>query len=155
VEEVQQSVTAEDHNVSFSPFAPQDQLATRLSSADIHVVSLRPEWTGTVVPSKFFGALAVGRPVLFIGSPDCSVAQIIRQYGVGWVCSPGQEAAVAAELRKFANNPWRLQALRETCHKTYQTYFSFEAALNRFDAELRALVGQQTETEISTTVGAR
>ncbi len=57
-------------NISFVPFTAQENLEARLSAADVHVVSLRDEWTGTVVPSKLFGALAVGRPVLFAGSPE-------------------------------------------------------------------------------------
>jgi glycosyltransferase involved in cell wall biosynthesis len=155
VSQVEDAVTADDRNVSFAGFVPQDQLEARLSAADIHVVSLRPEWTGTVVPSKFFGALAVGRPVLFIGSEDSSVAQIIHQYGVGWVCSPGNETRVADELRQVASNPWRLQALRESCYQVYQAHFSREIIVNRFDSELRALVGESSETAIPATVGAR
>jgi hypothetical protein len=46
---------------------------------------LRKEWTGTVVPSKFFGALAIGQPVLFVGSRESSVARIIEEHGVGWL----------------------------------------------------------------------
>ena len=68
------------------PFAfKQSDLEVRLSAADIHVVTLRDEWTGTVVPSKFFGALAVGRPVLFAGSPKSAVARWIVKHRVGWV----------------------------------------------------------------------
>lgn len=108
-----------------------------------------------MVPSKFFGALAVGRPVLFVGSDDCYLAQIIRQHGVGWVCSPGQESRVADELRNLANNPWRLQALRETCFQTYKNHFSRETTVSLFDTELRALIGQPAEIAIPATMGAR
>jgi hypothetical protein len=37
-----------------------DRLAARLSAADVHNISLREDWTATVIPSKFFGALAIG-----------------------------------------------------------------------------------------------
>ncbi len=70
-------------NITFAPFAAQEKLESRLSAADIHIVSLREEWTGTVVPSKFFGALAAGRPVLFEGSPESAIAHWIREYNVG------------------------------------------------------------------------
>src|SRR5947207_3385526 len=40
------AVREDDTNVSFCGFASADQLERRLSAADIHVVSLRPEWTG-------------------------------------------------------------------------------------------------------------
>src|SRR5439155_12521003 len=65
-EELRAAVSEKDTNVRFVPFAEEEQLESRLSTADIHIVSLREEWTGCVVPSKFFGALAAGRPVLFV-----------------------------------------------------------------------------------------
>jgi glycosyltransferase involved in cell wall biosynthesis len=143
--EVQAAITSDDRNISFAPFAPAGQLEARLSSADIHVVSLRPEWTGTVVPSKFFGALAAGRPVLFIGSEQCCIAQIIRHHGLGWVCSPGGEAEIARQLGDLANDMNSLRSLQERCHQAYRSHFSRETVLDAFDRNLRNLLpAQQT-----------
>jgi glycosyltransferase involved in cell wall biosynthesis len=138
--EVRKAVTPADHNISFASFVPVDQLEARLSAADIHVVSLRPEWTGTVVPCKFFGALAAGRPVLFTGSEDCSIARLIRHHGVGWVCSPGKESEVAQQLRLIAKEPESLLALKKHCHRVYWQNFSREAAIEGFDQDLRNLI---------------
>lgn len=71
--------------VRFAPFADEQRLKRRLAAADIHLVSLRPTWTGAVLPSKFFGSLAIGRPVLFAGSADCAIATWIRRWDLGWV----------------------------------------------------------------------
>jgi hypothetical protein len=140
VAELKRAITTDDCNVSFAPFAPADQLEARLSAADIHVVSLRPEWTGTVVPSKFFGALAAGRPVLFIGSEACCIAQIIRRHGLGWVCPPGAESAVASQLSELAADPSLLRGLQERCHQTYKKLFSRDIVIDAFDLELRNLL---------------
>ena len=137
--EVRSAVTADDANISFAPFAPQDRLEARLGAADIHIVSLRRDWTGTVVPSKFFGALAGGRPILFIGDEQSFLASVIRQHAVGWVCSPGQEQAVARELRALAENPSSLAPLRKHCHRVYQNFFARELLLNHLDSDLRNL----------------
>jgi glycosyltransferase involved in cell wall biosynthesis len=137
--EFRDAVTSHDHNISFVSFAPHDRLGVRLSAADIHVVSLRSEWTGTVMPSKFFGALAVGRPVLFIGSDDSFAARIIRKYRVGWVCSPGAELTIVDELRTLSKRLPHMQELREHCYRVYQTHFSRELLLDGFDLDLRAL----------------
>src|SRR5262249_20400445 len=75
--ELRAAVGPEDGNIHFADFAPEAVLARRLGAADIHLVSLRPSWTGAVVPSKFFGSLAAGRPVLFAGSRDAAVARWI------------------------------------------------------------------------------
>lgn len=47
---------------------PLEQLAGLLVTPDIHLITLRPSFTGYVLPSKVFGCIASGRPVLFIGS---------------------------------------------------------------------------------------
>lgn len=139
-DQVRAAVNEQDRNISFVPFARPDRLQARLSAPDIHIVSLRPEWTGTVVPSKFFGALAAGRPVLFIGSEESFVARQIRQHGLGWVCSPGMERAVAAELRTLIAARERLLELRRHCHRVYAAQFSKTTCLDRFDRELRDLL---------------
>jgi len=140
--DVRNAVTSEDHNISFVPFAPQDRLEARLSAPDIHIVSLRSNWTGTVVPSKFFGALAAGRPVLFIGDEQSYVARVIRAHSVGWVCSPGAEQTVARELQALAENPASLERLRRHCHRVYQDFFSRDLLLDQFDSDLRSLSGE-------------
>src|SRR5205823_10518557 len=52
-------------NVRFADYAPRERLSESLSSADAHLVTLLPQLEGLIVPSKFYGVLAVARPVLF------------------------------------------------------------------------------------------
>jgi glycosyltransferase involved in cell wall biosynthesis len=138
--ELRQAITAEDANIGFVPFASTDHLADRLAAADVHIVSLRPEWTGTVIPSKFFGALAIGRPVIFFGDHNSSIAEWIRRYQVGWVWEPGKTAAIAAELCQLAQDETEMRALRERCHRVYLEQFSREVILNTWDHQLRELI---------------
>jgi hypothetical protein len=77
-------------NIRFAAFADEDTIQRRLEAADFHLGSLRLEYTGVVVPSKFFAALAVGRLFIFAGTDDTSVAQWIRQHDVGLVLEPGR-----------------------------------------------------------------
>jgi glycosyltransferase involved in cell wall biosynthesis len=112
---------------------------------------LRPEWTGTVVPSKFFGALAAGRPVLFIGSECCCVAQIIRRFELGWVCSPGQEESVAEELKKVAADMSSMSSLQKRCHETYRLHFARETVLDGFDRDLRNILPVEVESVVDLT----
>jgi len=139
-EELKKAVTAEDTNVSFAGFAPEAELEKRLTACDLHLVSLRPEWTGTVVPSKFFGALAAGRGVLYAGSPDSAIARWVREFNVGWVLTAENLPQVAAELRVMSSDPSALAALRQRCFATYRTHFSKDHQLGLWNEELRALV---------------
>lgn len=64
------SRAAEDlPNVEIHDYFPPDRTEELLSAADVHVVSIRPEWASVLVPSKLYGAAATGSPVLFLGAP--------------------------------------------------------------------------------------
>jgi colanic acid biosynthesis glycosyl transferase WcaI len=111
--------------VRLAAFAPEEVLQKRLAAADVHMVSLHPDWTGTVVPSKFFGALAVGRPVLFAGRSDSAIARWIRQHNVGWVLdSDASIELVAQQLRAIAADRAQLAELQQRCFDVYHQHFS-------------------------------
>src|SRR5690606_1426934 len=85
------SATAEhpDAPLELHPYADAAELANHLASADIHLVSLEPKWTGTMVRSKLQGIFAVGRPVIFVGDRESSIGQWITESGGGIVVPPG------------------------------------------------------------------
>jgi glycosyltransferase involved in cell wall biosynthesis len=139
-EELRAAVGPEDTNVRLAGFAPEAALEKRLAAADIHLVSLRPEWTGLVVPSKFFGALAAGRPVIFAGAREAAIARWIEEHRVGWVLDGPSREVVAAELRSLAAAPEQLGVLQRHCHQVYQKHFSREQVMNQWDWELSNLL---------------
>ena len=140
--------------VHFAGFASSDRLEARLGAADVHIVSLREDWTGTVVPSKFFGALAMGRPVLFIGSEESAVARWIRELGVGWVLVPETMSEVIGELLAVARSPRTKETLFRHCQQVYRQHFSRNLALDRWDTELRRLVEMPGERAVPAQVAA-
>lgn len=139
-DELHAAVTADDRNISFAGFASEEALALRLTAADIHLVSLRPQWTGVVVPSKFFGCLAAGRPVLFAGGRDSCIAQWIVEHRVGWILDAQALLEVAKQLLALAENPGSLQEMRAHCHNVYRDHFSKTVMMDCWHAELQKLV---------------
>src|SRR5262249_34326285 len=121
---LRESVKQDDPNVSFCDFAPAHRLERRLSAADIHVVSLRPEWTGMVVASKFVGAIAAGRPVLFAGSSASAVAKWIKEYELGWILTADNVTDTSAQIIRYMNAAGENARMRERCFEIYQTRFS-------------------------------
>ena len=138
--ELHQAVTPDDTNVSFIDFAPQDKLEQRLSAADIHMVSLRAGYEGTVVPSKFQGALAAGRPILYSG-PECSaVSEWIGQYGLGWALAHENLDPIAENLVQLKDDLAARTALNRRCFDVYHSQFSKKAVIDRLNQSLKLLV---------------
>jgi glycosyltransferase involved in cell wall biosynthesis len=133
---------SDDKNIRFVEFASPEHLSARLSAPDIHIVSLRENWTGTVVPSKFFGAIAVGRPVLFEGSEKSCIAEWIRQYKVGWVLTLGNMEKMKSEILAFSENVDRKQDMFKHCWRVYQENFSKNAVISNWVKELQSLKPQ-------------
>lgn len=138
--ELRNAVTEEDSNISFPGFAPLERLEQRLSAADVHVVSLRSGYEGTVVPSKFQGALAAGRPILYSGPSASAVASWIDEHGLGWNLREDNLDAVAADLIKLKDDPDRLGRLNRTCFDTYHARFSRASVIELLDRDMRALL---------------
>jgi len=73
-------------NVRFLPYQKREDLPSLFNAADIHLVTLRDEVAGLLVPSKYSSALAAGKPVLLVGGAGADLHQEITERGVGWVC---------------------------------------------------------------------
>jgi colanic acid biosynthesis glycosyl transferase WcaI len=136
------AVGPDDHNISLAGYAREDEVATRLTAADIHLASLQPPWTGIAVPSKFFGSLAAGRPVLFAGPRESAIAKWIEQHDVGWVLDDSSAATITEELRSLAVDPGRLRERQRRCLEVYDREFARERLLDRWDRTLRALLNR-------------
>ena len=92
-------------NIRFLPSQSVEKLSESLSAADAHLVTMRQNLCGLVVPSKVYGVLASGRPCLFVGPGDSEAARLIRETDSGFVVEPGQSAQLASEILDWAGNP--------------------------------------------------
>ncbi len=147
LDELKRAVLERNAAVDFVPFASPDKLRDRLACADIHVVTLRSEWTGMVVPSKFFGALAAGRPILFAGGEESSLAQWIREFDIGWVLTPENIQEVCEQLVGYKNSLPQIAAMQRRCFTVYRQFFSRESQIDKFDHALRHLVHGDCRSE--------
>lgn len=91
-------------NVQFRTYQNQADLPFSLSAGDIHLVSQRPEVEGFVFPSKLYGILAAGRPVVFIGAPDGEISRLIEREGIGVAVRQGDAAGLAGQLVRLAGD---------------------------------------------------
>ncbi|WP_435893008.1 glycosyltransferase family 4 protein [Oceaniferula spumae] len=108
--------------VELYPYVNSELLDTHLATADVHVVSLRPDWDGTMLPSKLQGIFAAGRPVILIGSEESSIGRWVLESGGGWVVPPGdvQALAIAVEQSRIpAENEQRGKFAREFSEKRF------------------------------------
>ena len=92
-------------SVELRPYVGRDSLSQSLSAGDIGLVTQREACCGSVVPSKVYGIMAAGRPILFIGPEDATPARIVERFGCGWHVNCNDSSALTALLKYLAANP--------------------------------------------------
>jgi glycosyltransferase involved in cell wall biosynthesis len=116
-------------NVSFQPYQPLDRLPLSLTVPDVHLVSLKPELEGLIVPSKFYAVLAAGRPVLFVGDPQSEMAKQIYAAECGRAFAVGSHADLASAIRELAANPAEVAEMGARARGLWAERFRREHAL--------------------------
>jgi len=77
-------------------------------------VCMGDDMVGMVHPCKVYGAMAVRRPILFIGPTPSHVADLLAEYDIGAHVRHGDvEGAVATIRRLAATEPARLREMGE------------------------------------------
>lgn len=88
-------------NIRLLPTQPSARLRDLMESGDVHLISMKHEAAGMLVPSKLYAALATGRPCILIGPDQTETARVINEYGAGKVLPQGQPRKLALEILKF------------------------------------------------------
>jgi glycosyltransferase involved in cell wall biosynthesis len=113
-----------EHLFRFFPYQDQALLKYSLCAADVHWISLRAELEGLVVPSKFYGAAAAGRPVIAITAKDGEIARLVEQYACGLVIEPGNADALAETLMRLSTDPERIAAMGKNARAMLEARFT-------------------------------
>jgi glycosyltransferase involved in cell wall biosynthesis len=127
-------------SVLFMGYQPRELLADSLSAADVHVVGLARGLSGYVVPSRLYGVLAAGRPVIAAAEPDSETAKVVEQVGCGIVTPPGRPELLAAAIRRAYDGRLDLEQMGRRGREWVTSEADREIAVDRYRRLLRELV---------------
>lgn len=119
-------------NVQFRPYQPAGHLKWSLSVPDVHVISLRPNLEGLIVPSKFYGVAAAGRPVIHVGDPDGEIARILHREQCGWAFGVGEVAPLAQCILRLAREPEEVETAGRQARKAFDRRYARSHALRNW-----------------------
>jgi colanic acid biosynthesis glycosyl transferase WcaI len=98
-------------NVRFLPFFPADKISSVLAAADAHIVTIKRGLEGVVVPSKMYGILAAGRPIVAVAPKETDAAMLAEKRGFGVAADPDKPEELVAGIRSLAADPQKLAAM--------------------------------------------
>jgi glycosyltransferase involved in cell wall biosynthesis len=123
----------------FIAYQPQELLKYSLNVSDVHLISLKPELEGLIVPSKFYGIAAVGRPVISMTASDGEIARFVRQHECGLVIEPGNGQALAEALILLYESPSRVAEMGIRARAMLNDHFTRKHAFARWESLLAAI----------------
>src|SRR5271165_5668363 len=123
-------------NVSFLPYQPREALGDSLAAADVHLAGLLPSLEGFIVPSKFYGILAAGRPVVFVGDPDGELSRIIQSSQCGLAVNVAAGDELAAQLCRLRDSPNACAAMGRRARQLLDEKYTTRAGIEKWSAML-------------------
>ena len=126
-------------NFRMRPYQPKERLGETLGIGDVHLVSLDPALEGLIVPSKFYGIAAAGRPTIFIGSKNGEIARLLEEVGCGFTVTPCEGEALVERILQLAGDRDLCVALGARARMAFERQWDKEQALAKWEALLQAV----------------
>lgn len=126
-------------NVIFKPLQPVAELSESLSAADVHLISLLPKLEHCIIPSKFYGILAAGRPTIFIGDRDGEVPRVLAAHACGTSIAIGAAGELATLIEEMRDSPEACAKMGETARRLLVAEYSRDKAADAWFALVERL----------------
>jgi len=117
-----EAVAAGSSNIRFLEFFPANKIPSVLAAADAHVVTVKRGLEGIVVPSKMYGILAAGKPILAIAPKETDAVSLGVHRGFAVAADPDRPAEVVNAVRALASDPKKLKAMGEAARAAAPDY---------------------------------
>jgi glycosyltransferase involved in cell wall biosynthesis len=129
-------------NVRLLDYFPREQLHASLSLADVHLISMRREMTGIVVPCKLYGSMAAARPSIFVGPEHCESADTIRDSGCGYTVRLGEPESIVTAIEFLAADANSAAEMGEMGRNVFLSDYERDECCARWSWMIGDLVGE-------------
>lgn len=126
----------------FQPYQPRERLKQSLGLPDVHWLSLESRLEGLIVPSKFYGIAAAGRPTISVGALDGEIARLLQRFDCGIAIAAGDGSGMASAIRDLLQYQERVRLMGRNARNMIDEHFSRQRSLETWDSLLGRLTRQ-------------
>jgi glycosyltransferase involved in cell wall biosynthesis len=117
-----EAAAAGSSNIRFLEFFPASRIPSVLAAADAHVITVKRGLEGVVVPSKMYGILAAGKPIVVVAPKETDAVSLGIRHGFAVAADPDRPAEVVSAVRGLASDPNKLKAMGEAARAAAPDY---------------------------------
>ncbi len=114
------------------PYQPRTLLRHSLAAGDAHLVTLADGLAGMSVPSKTYGIMAAGRPILFVGDTRSTAARLVEKYGCGEVLASGESVRLAEVIACWTTDKTKVIELGIRARRAFEGRFDRSLAVKAY-----------------------
>lgn len=120
-------------NIISLPYQPREEIRYSLSAADVHLVTLGDEMVGIIHPCKIYGAMSLGRPILYVGPVPSHASELVDDHDLGWSLTHGDdEAAIETLLKIKSTSEEELKRLGDNAVAAIRKRFDTSEMITKF-----------------------
>ena len=127
------------NNVTFIPYQDKADLIYSLNAADIHWVVNAKGIKGVSVPSKLYGVMAAGKPVLGVLDEGSEARLIVEECNCGVCIEPGNYKEISRNIEYILNNKELIRSLGENGRKYLEVNLTKDVSINKYKDTILSL----------------
>jgi len=110
-------------NAEFRPSASRSELSGSLAEGHVGLVTQIADTAGAIVPSKTYGIMAAGRPILYVGPESATPARVLERHGCGWRIEPGDVAGMVRLLKRLEQDRGLVREAGAQARRAFEKYY--------------------------------
>ena len=125
-------------SITVMDYFPREKLTYSLPLGDVHFVSLREGFEGLVVPSKSYGIMAAGRPIIYQGNANGEVARMLRDEGGGVFLAEGDADALTSLIARWADRRDEAREVGQKARQVFEQHYTERIGLRKYQKILES-----------------
>lgn len=126
-------------NVMFLPFQSNNDFNEILNASHVQIVTLKEGLEGMAVPSKIYGILAAGKPVIAMVPDNSEIAFIIKEEKCGIVLNPNDLTGLLETIKLLKTDQNLLNNLGKNGRIAFENKYTLRIIADRYKNLLKEL----------------
>ena len=111
-------------NCRILPYQPKEKLGNSLTACHVALISLREKLEGMAVPSKLYGILASGVPLVAMVPEESEISFVVKEERCGYVIAPGNTDELKMRLTELKQNQNLRAEMGKNARKAFEQKYT-------------------------------